>query len=85
LEVTLKLAPGMHVEWIEGEAVILDPESGDLHYLNGTAALVYALIEEHGYDDAMTELSSRYADSPAFDAELKDLLDDMKEKGILVE
>ena len=44
--VSMRPADGKHVEWIDDEAVVLDPSTEELHYLNGPAALVYALILE---------------------------------------
>lgn len=82
---TVKVADTMYVEWVEGEAVVLNRESGELHYLNGTAALVFALIQEHGYDGAMTEVRNRFGSTEQIEGELRDLVSDMKEKGILVD
>lgn len=75
----------MYVEWVEGEAVVLNRESGELHYLNGTAALVFALMQEHGYDGAMEEVRNRFGSTGQVEGDLKELLSDMKEKGILVD
>ena len=79
----MRVVEGKHVEWVEQEAVVLDPESGLLHYLNPTAALVYALILEHGFDDAMQELERTYADNPGMKEELPALLEEMVEQGLL--
>lgn len=81
----MKIAGTMYVEWVEGEAVVLNRESGELHYLNGTAALVFALIQEHGYDGAMEEVRNRFGSAGQVEGDLKELLSDMKEKGILVD
>ncbi len=82
---TVKVADTMYVEWVEGEAVVLDRESGELHYLNGTAALVFALIQEHGFDGAMEEVRSRFGSTEQVQGDLDGLVSDMKEKGILVD
>jgi hypothetical protein len=63
----------------------LDAESGLLHYLNGAAALVFALIEEHGYEQAMTELEKMQGDDPQYRAELPGLIKDLTDKGILID
>ena len=79
----MKVADEMYVEWVEGEAVVLNRESGELHYLNGTAALVFALIQEHGFENAMKEVRERFG-SEGVEDDLAKLVSDMKEKGILV-
>lgn len=81
----MKVAEGMYVEWVEGEAVVLNRESGELHYLNGPAALVFALIQEHGYDGAMRELHERFGMADGMKEELDDLIKDMLEKKILAD
>lgn len=81
----MKAAAGIHVEWVEGEAVILDPRSGELHYLNESAALLFALIQEVGFSAAIAELTERFADLPNFPAELDSVVGDMVAKGLLVD
>lgn len=81
----MKIADTMYVEWVEGEAVVLNRESGELHYLNGTAALVFALIQEHGYDGGMAEVRSRFGSTEQVEGDLGELVSDMQEKGILVD
>ena len=81
----MKVADEMYVEWVEGEAVVLNRESGELHYLNGPAALVFTLIQEHGYDGAMKEVRERFGSTEKVEGDLTDLVSDMKEKGILVD
>ena len=73
---------GLHVEWVEDEAVVLDPASGELHYLNNPAAVAYALILEHGYDRAMTEVAGR-TDAVELRKAFPELIDQMIEKGLL--
>ncbi|HEX2295925.1 MAG TPA: HPr-rel-A system PqqD family peptide chaperone [Actinomycetota bacterium] len=80
----MKVADAMYVEWVEGEAVVLNRDSGELHYLNGPAALVFALIQEHGFDRALEEVRDRFG-AEQVEADLDDLVSDMKEKGILVD
>ena len=75
----------MHVEWIDDEAVVLDPKTGDLHYLNPTAAFVYALIEEVGYETMLERVRSTYGEKPFANDELPRLIEDMVEKGLLVD
>lgn len=81
----MKIADTMYVEWVEGEAVVLNRDSGELHYLNGTAALVFALMQEHGVEKALTEVRERFGSTEQVEGDLAELLSDMKEKGILVD
>ncbi|MDQ3983048.1 MAG: PqqD family peptide modification chaperone [Actinomycetota bacterium] len=81
----MRVSDVMYVEWVEGEAVVLNRDSGELHYLNGPAALVFALIQEHGYDDALTQLRERFGAAESMPEELDGLIEDMVEKEILVD
>ena len=81
----MQAAPGMHVEWVEGEAVVLDSSSNRLFYLNSSAALVYALIQEHGFEGAMKELDDRFGGDPQVKEELPDLLDQLVDQGLLID
>jgi hypothetical protein len=81
----MRVADAMYVEWVEGEAVVLNRDSGELHYLNGPAALVFALIQEHGYDGAMREVRQRFGTAEGMREELDDLIKDMLDKQILVD
>jgi hypothetical protein len=75
----------MHVEWVDNEAVVLDPDNGQLHYLNPPAALVFAFIQEHGYEAGMDELEKRHGAEPGFREQLPELLEDMVKKGLLID
>ncbi len=81
----MRVADSMYVEWVEGEAVVLDRDSGELHYLNRPAALVFALIQEHGYEGAMREVGERFGTAPGMRAELDTLIKEMLDKQILVD
>jgi hypothetical protein len=79
-------APDLHVEWVEGEAVVLDTATGHLHYLNASAALGFALILERGIEGAAAELRSNHGPDPQqVDQEFSKLVADLSEKGLLVE
>lgn len=80
----MRPAPGLHIEWVEEEAVVLDPETGHLHYLNPSAAYVYALICEYGFEDASSKIESRFEEGTPMRRELPALLEDMRSKGLLV-
>jgi hypothetical protein len=79
----MRAAPGIHVEWVDNEAVVLDPTTQELHYLNATAAVVYALILEHGVEQAVATVLETI-DGVDRD-ELDDLLAGMRESGLLVD
>lgn len=78
----MKRAQGMHIEWVGDEAVVLEEASGQLHYLNPPAALLLALIEEHGYEGAVASLSERFGD---ISSDIEAITADMLDKGILVD
>ena len=79
----MRAAEGLHVEWVDDEAVILDQETGTLHYLSPPAALVYALILDLGIEGAIAKVKELYGDVVGDD--LDELLSDMKEKGLLLD
>jgi hypothetical protein len=81
----MRAVDGIHVEWVEDEAVVLDPSSGHLHYLNPPAAVFLALVLEHGYDEALSEYHRTYSQEPNFDEELARMIEQMKEGGLLVD
>ena len=80
----MNLAPHLHVEWVEDEAVVLDPDTQQLHYLSPPAALAYALIGELGYDQGIEELRARHGKAPTFEGDLKALIKELTTRGILV-
>ena len=83
--VSMHPADGKHVEWIDDEAVVLDPSTEELHYLNGPAALVYALILEHGFDRGMEEVRSIYGAESEIEKGIEDCLEGLADKGLLVD
>jgi hypothetical protein len=78
------MAPGLHVEWVGDEAVVLDTQTKELHYLNTTAAIAFALIEEKGYPEALAELRTRFT-GETVDEDVEKLVADMVAKGLLVD
>jgi hypothetical protein len=80
----MRVAEGMHIEWVDSEAVVLDPETNRLHYLNPPAALLYALILEHGFDQAIEEIKS-YPSETDKTEELPRVLERMVEAGLLID
>ena len=81
----MKPAPGKHVEWVDHEAVVLDTESREIHYLNPPAAVAYALILEHGFEEAMGRLKDSYGTESKFEEDVAELLNEMVEVGLLVD
>jgi Coenzyme PQQ synthesis protein D (PqqD) len=75
----------MHVEWVDQEAVVLDQNDGQIHYLNAQAALVYGLVLEHGFSAAMEELRVRFGAEPEMEDQLDQLIEEMVQAGLLVE
>lgn len=74
----------VHIEWVDNEAVILDPKTSELHYLNTPAALVFALIQEHGFESGLRVLEGSQGVSTE-DQDVKELLNEMVEKGLMVD
>jgi hypothetical protein len=81
----MRPADGKHVEWIDDEAVVLDPSTEELHYLNGPAALVYALILEHGFDRGLEEVRSIYGADSEIEKGISECLEGLADKGLLVD
>jgi hypothetical protein len=77
-------ADGLHVEWVEGEAVVLKPRGGRLHYMNGPAAAMYALILEYGFEKGTEEfIRLRGEDAPA-DDDVNEFIDSLVDAELLV-
>lgn len=72
-----------HVEWVEDEAVVLDQATGEIHYLNPSAALLYGLILEHGTAPALEEIERTRIESDEQREELKGFMDLLLELGLL--
>ncbi len=83
--VSMRPADGKHVEWIDDEAVVLDPSTEELHYLNAPAALLYALILEHGFDRGLEELRGIYGAEGEIEEGIADCLEGLADKGLLVD
>ena len=81
----MKSRPGLHVEWVDNEAVVLDERDTQLHYLNSSAATVFALIAELGFDEAVASLRESYGETPFENGEFAELVSQMVEKGLLVD
>ena len=72
------------MEWVDEEAVVLNPETSRLHYLNPPAALLYALILEHGYQQALLEVRQLPKETD-IEQEVPGLVQDMVDAGLLID
>ena len=81
----MQAAPGLHVEWVDDEAVVLNPASSELHYLNPSAALVFALVLEYGFEEAMSRVESTFNESTELEEELEGLIAELVKKGLLTD
>ena len=79
------MPPGIHVQWVDDEAVVLNEENGELHYLNAQSALIYALLLEFGMPETIHEVCKRI-DGPTdqIEPEVYRLIETFAEKGILM-
>ena len=81
----MRSTPGLHVEWVEDEAVVLDPLTRQLHYLNPAAAYFFALIQEYGLDNAVERIDADYPAGTALRDGLEAMAAEMREKGLLID
>ena len=81
----MRVVPDLHVEWVEGEAVVLHPQTKQLHYLNSSAALVFALMEEVGFQEAMERLRAEFSEIEGMDTDLESVVADMLDRGLLID
>jgi hypothetical protein len=80
----MRPAPHLHIEWVEDEAVVLDPDTGDVHHLNPTAAFAYALIIEHGFDEGMRKLTESTDDAEQT-ARFGTMVEEFTAKGLVID
>lgn len=78
----LGVAEGMIVEWVEDEAVVLNSRTGELHYLNPPAALVYAYLLEFGYTEGLAQLTARFGHAVEPIEQIEMLIVDFEQKGL---
>jgi hypothetical protein len=78
--------PGIHVQWVNDEAVVLNEDTSELHYLNPQSALMYALVLEYGMPEAVTKACERM-EGPAdqITDEMNKVVGSFIEKGLLAE
>lgn len=81
----MRVAAHLHVQWVEDEAVVLDPSTEELHYLNSTASVTLAVLSELGFDRGVEELRRRFSDADGFAEDFSALLEQFKEKGFLID
>ena len=78
----MRLAANAHIEWVDDEAVVLNQETGQLHYLNSSAAVILAVVIEYD-DQALDKLIELYGDNPEMREEYGKVLGDLVEKNLL--
>ena len=78
----MKPLPGAHTEWVDDEAVVLNPTTGELHYLNPSAAVAWALVLEYGMAEAISRLNALEGSEPE---EVEAVVSQMAEVGLLID
>lgn len=78
----MRLATNAHVEWVDDEAVVLDQETGQLHYLNRSAAVILALVLEHDRN-ALGKLIDLHGDNADIREEFHRVVEEMVDKDLL--
>lgn len=82
---SMRAADHLHVEWVGDEAVVLDESATQLHYLNSSAATLWALIQESGFEGGLERLRATFGDAPFEAGEVEAAIQEMQEKGLLVD
>lgn len=80
----MRLAPDTHIEWVDDEAVVLDQESGQLHYLNRSAALVLAMILEHGHEEGIKKVIEMHGAQEQVHEDVDAVLNELVDKKVLI-
>ena len=81
----MRAADDLHVEWVEDEAIVLDQEGQQLHYLNPTAAVFFALVQEVGFAAAQEQMRQRFGAAATNDGSLDGLVEEMVAKKLLID
>ena len=82
----MRVPDGIHVQWVEHEAVVLNERTGEVHYLNPQSALIYALLLEYGMPLAAEQAVERLNGPPEeISPEVDRLLSELVERGLLTE
>lgn len=76
-----------YIQTDDNELVIFNPESGDTHFLNEMATVVFNLFDRHhDVEDLVEALSKEYDAEPAvIEADVRQTIIEFLEKGILIE
>jgi PqqD family protein of HPr-rel-A system len=80
-----KVRDDLTVVELDGEGVIYDEDTGELHHLNQTAALVFSLLDGTGtIKELALDLSSAYGQEPKdIEDQLRPLIRGFKQAGLL--
>jgi PqqD family protein of HPr-rel-A system len=70
---------------LDGEAVVYDPATGDLHHLNPTATVVFALCDgTASIPELATEIAETFGEPPTeIEAQVRRLLLRLRRQGLL--
>ena len=84
---TYKRDPDLPFQKLEEETIVVDPRTREVHLLNDTAGRVWELLASSCSLDELTEaLAGEYDATPAaMRAGVEELLDGLRDKGLLVE
>jgi PqqD family protein of HPr-rel-A system len=84
---TYQRDPGLPFQKLEEETIVVDPRSREVHLLNDTAGRVWELLAAACSLDELTEaLAEEYDATPqAMRAGVEELLQGLRDKGLLVE
>lgn len=82
-----KIRDDLTIVELDGEAVVFDELSCDLHYLNPTATLVFRLCDGTGtVDELATDIAAAYrADEEQIRRDVDAVVQDFRRSGLLAE
>jgi hypothetical protein len=78
--------PGLPFQRMDEDAIVINPETREVHLLNGTAARIWELLETPlSIDDLVGALGREFdADPAALRREVETFVSDLGDKGLLV-
>lgn len=82
-----KVRDDLAVVELDGEAVVFDEVSCDLHYLNPTATLVFGLCDGSGtVDELAADIAAAYgADEDQVRGDVRAVVEDFARSGLLID
>jgi hypothetical protein len=78
--------PGLPFQRMDEDAIVINPQTREVHLLNGTAARIWELLETPlSIDDLVGALGSEFdAEPAALRSEVETFVADLRGKGLLV-